>query len=338
MPDCIGAEGTGIERLFDGAMDMMHLEGRQQAQDLGVLPLGPLSHPRFQQPVQGGELGGQIIRRQLGKDPGSLPLPVHCPAVVCPANHDRGRKSWRQRSKCCHTGQTPARRRRMPRRRPPWASYRWRHHGERPIAERLGRLGRTGLDEDRVRMRQRHRKMVPPAVNTADPPERLSKICPGMPRRRRQRHKDLAGPALRLLHAVGDNSPPAEDAVFIPKPGMDAFGGVPLPFDTPLVVFEDLIDNRNARIKLRADRQGTPTLPWEHGMQQDLCHRFAVDPKKTTSGTLAHTINMARSTDTVEYRPTLRSSASGVRLRISTPRRSDHQTLSVGILSPGDTG
>ncbi|MCB1470028.1 MAG: hypothetical protein KDK08_23430 [Rhizobiaceae bacterium] len=137
------------------------------------------------------------------------------------------------------------------------------------------------------------------AFNTADHPERLSKIYQGMPRRMRQRHKDLAGPALLLPHVVGDNGNPAGEAVFIPKPGMNAFGGVPLLFDNPFVVFEDLIDNRNLRIKLRADRQSSPTIPWGHGMQQDLCHRFSVDPKKTTSRTLAHTINMARSTDTV---------------------------------------
>ena len=97
----------------------------------------------------------------------------------------------------------------------------------------------------------------------------------------RQRHEDLAGPALLLPHIVGDNGNPAGETVLIPKPGVDAFGGVSLLFDNPFVVFEDLIDNRNERIKLRADRQSSSTIPRGHGMQQDLCHRSAVDPKKS---------------------------------------------------------
>ncbi|TCS58929.1 hypothetical protein EDD52_1242 [Primorskyibacter sedentarius] len=87
--------------------------------------------------------------------------------------------------------------------------------------------------------------------------------------------------------------------MLLPQPGMDALGRMPLLLDDPFVVFEDLIDNRNERIKLRADRQSSSPISRGNGMQQDLCHRFAVDPKKTTSCTLAHTINMARSMDTV---------------------------------------
>jgi len=92
----------------------------------------------------------------------------------------------------------------------------------------------------------------------------------------------------------------AAETVLVPKPGMDTFGSMTLLFNNPFVVFQDLIDNRNERIKLRADRQSSSLIPWRHGMQQDLCHRFAINPKKTTSCTFAHTINMARPTETVD--------------------------------------
>ena len=68
-------------------------------------------------------------------------------------------------------------------------------------------------------------------------------------------------------------------------------------FDAPpQTLDEDVV----APSPLRADRQSSSPIPWGNRMQQDLCHRFAVDPKKTTSCTFAHTINMARPTDTVE--------------------------------------
>jgi hypothetical protein len=52
-------------------------------------------------------------------------------------------------------------------------------------------------------------------------------------------------------------------------------------------------------------------------MQQDLCHRLAVDPKKTTSCTFAHTINVARPTNPVGLIPTAPASDSqGIPFRL----------------------
>ena len=45
-----------------------------------------------------------------------------------------------------------------------------------PVAKRLGHLGRIGLDEERVRMRQRHRKIVQLALDPVDHTKRLAKI------------------------------------------------------------------------------------------------------------------------------------------------------------------
>ena len=66
MLDRIVPDGPVAESVFDGAMDMDHLEGLQQAQNLDVLALALLSHPRFQQPVQGGELSGQVPAFEWG--------------------------------------------------------------------------------------------------------------------------------------------------------------------------------------------------------------------------------------------------------------------------------
>jgi hypothetical protein len=41
-------------------MHMVHLEGLEEPQDLDVLPLARLAHPRFQQAAQGGERIGQV--------------------------------------------------------------------------------------------------------------------------------------------------------------------------------------------------------------------------------------------------------------------------------------
>ena len=67
-----------------------------------------------------------------------------------------------------------------------------------PVAECLGRLPRIRLDEEGVGVRQRHREVMQLALNAADHPERLAEVHLRMPRRVRQRHEHLAGPALGL--------------------------------------------------------------------------------------------------------------------------------------------
>jgi hypothetical protein len=148
-------------------------------------------------------------------------------------------------------------------------------------------------------MRQRHRKIVQLALDPVNHTKRLAKINLSMARQVSKWDKHFPRPPLLLANVIRDDSDAAGKTVLVPKPGMDAFGSVPLLFDNSFVVFQDLIDNRNEWVKLRADRQSSSPIPWGNGMQKDLCHRFAVDPKKTTSCTFAHTINMARPTDTI---------------------------------------
>ena len=66
MFDSIVADGAQVERLPDGAVDVTHLEGFKKAQDLDILALARLTHPRLQQPVQGRELFRQIPALQWG--------------------------------------------------------------------------------------------------------------------------------------------------------------------------------------------------------------------------------------------------------------------------------
>ena len=58
--DRVVADSPKVERLAHGAVNVIHLEGFQQPQNLHVFPFALLAHPCFQQPAQGGELLRQI--------------------------------------------------------------------------------------------------------------------------------------------------------------------------------------------------------------------------------------------------------------------------------------
>ena len=83
------------------------------------------------------------------------------------------------------------------------------------ITKGLGCLRRTGLDEERVRVRQRHCKVVQLAHDPANLAKRLTKINLGVAWRVRQRHEHFPSPALLLANIVGHNRDPAGEAMFI---------------------------------------------------------------------------------------------------------------------------
>ena len=60
------------------------------------------------------------------------------------------------------------------------------------------------------------------------------------------------GPPLLLAHIVRDDGDATRETMLVSKPCMNALGCVPLLFDNSFVVFQDLINNRNERIKLGA--------------------------------------------------------------------------------------
>ena len=67
MLDRIVADRAQFQRLFDSPVDMAHLEGLKEPQNLDVFALALLAHARFQQPVQGGKLPWQVPALQRSR-------------------------------------------------------------------------------------------------------------------------------------------------------------------------------------------------------------------------------------------------------------------------------
>lgn len=97
-----------------------------------------------------------------------------------------------------------------------------------------------------------HRKVVQLALNAADHAKRLAKIHLRMPRRMSQRHKNFLGAPLLFAHIIGDDGDPAREPMLVSQPGMDALGRMALFLDPGFVLLENLINDRNKRIQLRA--------------------------------------------------------------------------------------
>ena len=165
-----------------------------------------------------------------------------------------------------------------------------------PVAERLGRLGRIRLDEEGVRLRQRHCEVVQLAPYAADHADSLAEVDLRVPRRVRQRHENFARPALPLPHIVGDDRQLAREAVLVAQPLEDPRRRVPLLRQLAFVVLQDPVDDRNKGIELRPDRRFGPTIPRWHRVCQDLRHRLAVDAEHPRRFALAHPVDMARPT------------------------------------------
>jgi len=101
-------------------------------------------------------------------------------------------------------------------------------------------------------MRKRHCKVVQLALNTADHAKRLAKVNLSVAGGMNQWDKHFPGPPLLLAHIIRNNGDTTRKTMLVSKPGMDTLGCVPLLFDNSFVVFQDLINNRNERIKLGA--------------------------------------------------------------------------------------
>ena len=188
------------------------------------------------------------------------------------------------------------------------------------VAERLGRLGRVRLDEERIRVRQRHGEVMQLAPDPADLAERLAEVHLGVPGRMRQGHEHLLGPALLLPNVVGDDGDAAGEAVLVAQPLEDPLRRVPLLLRKGPVRLQDLVDDRDERVELRAHRGLRSPVPRRHRVLQDLRHRLAVDPEQPGRRSLAQPIDMARSPHTrIEFHrvhlPAFSSFASGAKWR-----------------------
>jgi hypothetical protein len=177
------------------------------------------------------------------------------------------------------------------------------------------------------------------AHHPADLTERLAEVHLRMARRVCQRHEHLPRPPLLLTDIVGDNGDAAGEAVLITQPLENPLRRVPLLPDPSLILFENLVDDRDERIQLRPRRWALSPIPRRHRMLQNLGNRLAIDPKMTRHRPLTHPVNMARSAHPPVklhriHLPALSSFASGVKVAefySATVRLSDRFRGSVSL-------
>ena len=93
-----------------------------------------------------------------------------------------------------------------------------------PVAERFRRLGRVGHHEDRVGMRQVHRKEVDLALDAADHADGFAEVRLGMSWRMHQRHEHLLRPLAPARNVVLHDRDLAREAVLVAQPLENALG------------------------------------------------------------------------------------------------------------------
>jgi hypothetical protein len=157
------------------------------------------------------------------------------------------------------------------------------------------------------------------APDPADLAERLAEVHLGVPGRMRQGDEHLLGPTLLLPDIVGDDRDAAGEAVLVAQPLEDPLRRVPLLLGQGPVRLQDLVDDRNERVELRARRRLRSPVSRRHRMLEDLRHRLAVDPEQPGRRSPAQPIDMTRSSHTrIElhriHLPAFSSFASGTKV------------------------
>ena len=150
------------------------------------------------------------------------------------------------------------------------------------VEKRLGRLGRIGLHEAGIRVRQVHAEEMDLLAHPGDHCDRFAKIDLGVARRVDQRHEHLArrdaGPAYIVLH----RGVPTRISVLIAQPLEYPLGGVTLLHRSMLVGCEDRIDHAQERIELRPRRRLGPPIS---GRRRERAHlpdrsRVLAEPRR----------------------------------------------------------
>jgi hypothetical protein len=96
------------------------------------------------------------------------------------------------------------------------------------VEEGLDPLGRVGLDEAGVRVRQVEAEEMDLLPDTPDHRHRLAEVRLGMAGRMGERHEHLLGAGLPLAQVVLDDRVAAREAVLDPQALVDPLGRVPL--------------------------------------------------------------------------------------------------------------
>ena len=145
------------------------------------------------------------------------------------------------------------------------------------IAEGLNPLGRVGLDEAGVRVRQVEAEEVDLLPHATDHRHRLAKVGLSMAGWMGQRHEHLLGAGPLLAHIVLDDRVAAGKAVLGPQPVVDPLGGVPLLERRRPVCLQDGVDDCGEGIELGARRWLRPAIARGHREGQHLAHGVAVE-------------------------------------------------------------
>ncbi len=164
----------------------------------------------------------------------------------------------------------------------------------------------------------------------------------GTTRRMRERDDTLTGPALPHPHMIRDDGDSAGEAVLVTQPLMDALGRMALLFQVGLIVFEDLVDDRNIWVKLGANRRAFPAISRRNCVFQHLRNRLAVDPEMARRRALAHCFDMAHTPNAAVHihsvhLPALNSFVSGSRCGLFLRDSQNIRPIPLSILSPGFT-
>ena len=96
------------------------------------------------------------------------------------------------------------------------------------VEEGLDPLGRVGLDEAGIRVRQVEAEEVDLLPDTPDHRHRLAKVRLGVAGRMRERHEHLLGAGMLLAQVVLDDRVAARKAVLGPQALKDPLGRMPL--------------------------------------------------------------------------------------------------------------
>ena len=97
-----------------------------------------------------------------------------------------------------------------------------------PVQEGFGGLGRVGLDEAAVAVRQVQDEAVGFLLHPADDHQSLAEVALGVPRGVGQRYEHLPGLAALLPHIVFDDAVSAVEPVLVLQPLEDPLRGVAL--------------------------------------------------------------------------------------------------------------
>jgi hypothetical protein len=130
-------------------------------------------------------------------------------------------------------------------------------------------------------MRQVHRKEMDLAFHATDHRQRFAKVGLRMARIVTQRHKHLALALTLHQHVILDDGYPPAIAALVTQTLKNPLRRVPLLGRAIFVLRQDLIDEPDKPVQLRAHRRPTAPISGRHRKRQHLRHRARINPKAT---------------------------------------------------------